>query len=144
MERLQVRCPRCKDELELDPGFAGGVCRCSSCGALMTVPGEEPGSGRRFKRKRSDRPDVPTGGPLPPEAEDTKGGTSLFGFTLSRPKREASVDEGGSIDELEAKANGQLQVLSSGWGMKWYWVLGGVLVLAVVGGVGYFLGWYGV
>jgi len=26
--------------LELDAGFAGGVCRCSSCGTLMTVPSD--------------------------------------------------------------------------------------------------------
>ncbi len=40
MQTLDLECPSCGEHLELDAGFAGGVCRCSSCGTLMTVPRE--------------------------------------------------------------------------------------------------------
>jgi len=38
MDQLELECPNCSQALELDAGFAGGVCRCSNCGTLMTVP----------------------------------------------------------------------------------------------------------
>lgn len=38
MQTLDLDCPSCGETLELDAGFAGGVCRCSNCGTLMTVP----------------------------------------------------------------------------------------------------------
>lgn len=38
MQTLDLDCPSCGENLELDAGFAGGVCRCSNCGTLMTVP----------------------------------------------------------------------------------------------------------
>lgn len=40
MQTLDIECPSCGEMLELDAGFAGGVCRCSNCGTLMTVPSE--------------------------------------------------------------------------------------------------------
>lgn len=40
MQTLDIECPSCSEILELDIGFAGGVCRCSNCGTLMTVPSD--------------------------------------------------------------------------------------------------------
>jgi len=40
MQTLDIECPSCGEMLELDAGFAGGVCRCSNCGTLMTVPND--------------------------------------------------------------------------------------------------------
>ena len=37
-DTIELQCPRCRKLLEIDVGFGGGVCRCSSCGQLMTVP----------------------------------------------------------------------------------------------------------
>ncbi|MBI1374969.1 MAG: hypothetical protein GC159_19805 [Phycisphaera sp.] len=37
---INMICPQCGDELEIDEGFRGGVCRCFNCGMLMTVPDE--------------------------------------------------------------------------------------------------------
>lgn len=34
---VKVQCSKCKETLELDEGFRGGVCRCN-CGALLQVP----------------------------------------------------------------------------------------------------------
>lgn len=52
---LQLRCPGCGSSLEIDPGFAGGVCRCAHCGALLSVPESTPAAARG----RPDRPDAP-------------------------------------------------------------------------------------
>jgi hypothetical protein len=38
MKMIQMICPSCEAELEMDAGFAGGVCRCSHCATLMIVP----------------------------------------------------------------------------------------------------------
>lgn len=38
MPVIDLECPNCHESLELDAGFAGGVCRCANCGTLMTVP----------------------------------------------------------------------------------------------------------
>lgn len=40
MQTIDLECPSCGEMLELDSGFAGGVCRCSNCGTLMTVPSD--------------------------------------------------------------------------------------------------------
>lgn len=47
--------------MELDAAFAGGVCRCSTCGTLMTVPAD-PSRDRAETVTRRDRPDAPAGG----------------------------------------------------------------------------------
>ena len=35
---IALRCTNCRQTLEIDDAFAGGVCRCSHCGAIQTVP----------------------------------------------------------------------------------------------------------
>ncbi|MCX5658763.1 MAG: hypothetical protein NTW19_03460 [Planctomycetota bacterium] len=61
MQTIDLECPGCKTHLELDAGFAGGVCRCFSCGTLMTVPAD-PKRERAEKLSRPARPDAPGGG----------------------------------------------------------------------------------
>lgn len=52
-----VQCFHCNAILELDDGFRGGVCRCSTCGSLLQVPqGESDGV---MPRKRKVRPPKP-------------------------------------------------------------------------------------
>ncbi len=60
MDMLELECPNCKELLELDIGFAGGVCRCSNCSVLMTVP-ENPASERAEKLIRPERPEGTSG-----------------------------------------------------------------------------------
>ena len=55
---IEVQCPGCEAVLELDPGFAGGVCRCADCGTLPTVP-----SADAPQAERVERPDRPEAGP---------------------------------------------------------------------------------
>lgn len=35
---IQITCANCKNSLEVDDAFAGGVCRCQYCGTIQTVP----------------------------------------------------------------------------------------------------------
>ena len=53
---ISVTCTACKTHLEVDDAFAGGVCRCSSCGAIQTVPNAAqpgaPASGKTLFRKK--------------------------------------------------------------------------------------------
>lgn len=57
-QTIALQCPVCSTELELDIGFAGGVCRCFSCGTLMTVPAD-PMHERAEALRRPERPDAP-------------------------------------------------------------------------------------
>lgn len=61
MHTIELECPACDELLELDAGFAGGVCRCSSCGTLMTVPSDAAAGGHAEQLSRPDRPDDPSG-----------------------------------------------------------------------------------
>ena len=59
-DTIALECPSCSEELEIDIGFAGGVCRCSNCGTLMTVPAD-PQAQRAESVTRPERPDAPPG-----------------------------------------------------------------------------------
>jgi hypothetical protein len=37
---ITINCTKCARILELDDAFAGGVCRCGTCGAIQHVPRE--------------------------------------------------------------------------------------------------------
>lgn len=60
---LELECPSCGANLELDRGFAGGVCRCFDCGTLMTVPADPA----HHAPEQLIRPDAP-GRPTRPES----------------------------------------------------------------------------
>jgi hypothetical protein len=77
---IYLSCPQCTSELEIDDGFRGGVCRCFSCGTLMTVP-DDP---EHQAPETLSRPDSPTeqkkraaGGAPKSETYYTKSGRSL-------------------------------------------------------------------
>lgn len=70
MDSIELECPGCADVLEIDTAFAGGICRCATCGELMTVPAAgSTGEPQKLSRpSRPDRPDVP-GAPVDDEEE---------------------------------------------------------------------------
>src|SRR3954447_26445179 len=35
---IAINCTQCKQRLQMDDAFAGGVCRCQFCGTIQTVP----------------------------------------------------------------------------------------------------------
>jgi len=57
-----VQCFHCSAILDLDDGFRGGVCRCSSCGSLLQVPRGEDGApaGRKVRPATPPSPTSPT------------------------------------------------------------------------------------
>lgn len=66
---IHISCPHCNSRLEVDPGFAGGICRCFNCGTLMTVPQTVDQQVEQLQRReRPERPDVPGGAPAPEPA----------------------------------------------------------------------------
>ncbi len=68
-----VECFHCTAILELDDGFRGGVCRCSTCGSLLQVPKGEADAPPKAKRVR---PAVPPGPAVPPAKSDESTGIS--------------------------------------------------------------------
>lgn len=61
-DAIELACPGCRERLEIDAGFAGGVCRCYNCGTLMTVPDDPAAGGKAERLARPDRPGSPGGG----------------------------------------------------------------------------------
>lgn len=66
---INLSCPKCTTELEIDDGFAGGICRCFECGTLMTVPAKAEGQAEILTQVRPDRPDRPDSPVAPASAE---------------------------------------------------------------------------
>ena len=56
---MRIRCAECQKKISIDDAFAGGVCRCPHCKALVVVPAAEAVA-------VSDRPDFPAVRPEPP------------------------------------------------------------------------------
>ncbi|MEM1446358.1 MAG: hypothetical protein AAGF84_09900 [Planctomycetota bacterium] len=97
---IDLNCPGCSALLELDRGFAGGVCRCSTCGTLMTVPklsSEKPETLVRAERP-GEKPGTPSrpSRPQRPEAPPKK-------TSLTRNARPTSVprEETPAVPEVE-------------------------------------------
>lgn len=55
---IQLTCANCRNTIEVDDAFAGGVCRCQFCGTIQTVP--KPGA-------RPSTPGSAHAGPTPSE-----------------------------------------------------------------------------
>jgi hypothetical protein len=78
---VHVHCTQCAADLEVDEGFRGGVCRCSSCGTLLAVPPEGGGEGEGAPPpRRRQRPANPNDDPslLRQNQEDLKQRTGSF------------------------------------------------------------------
>jgi hypothetical protein len=60
---IELTCAKCRHVLKVDNAFAGGVCRCSRCGAIQTVP----------VRRRSMAP-------VPASPADSTAGSSFAGL----------------------------------------------------------------
>lgn len=84
-QMIELECPSCQAVLELDAGFAGGVCRCSNCGTLMTVPADPQMVGESL-----DRPDRP----------DTPGASAAFSVAVQEST--TSEDDSPSADRPES------------------------------------------
>lgn len=60
---ISLTCTNCRTVLQIDDGFAGGVCRCQHCGAIQTVPSH--------LKKRAASPTSPQPAATKPKAAKT-------------------------------------------------------------------------
>jgi hypothetical protein len=60
---IKIRCQDCKKKISIDEAFAGGMCRCPYCKALVYV---EDAAGGRGKSSGGARPTAPTHRPAAP------------------------------------------------------------------------------
>jgi len=69
----RIRCKDCRKKISIDEAFAGGVCRCPYCAALVLVPnkGGKADNGARPESPagRPDTPAAPPAGPTAPADE---------------------------------------------------------------------------
>src|SRR3954468_262389 len=95
---ITLTCTNCQAKLEIDDGFAGGVCRCEHCGAIQTVPAHLKGKSRP----------VAPGGKAPPAAKTlySKSGRSGGGRSSTGLDDLAQVvaSSGLSSSRLRAKS----------------------------------------
>ena len=67
---IKIRCVDCKKKISIDEAFAGGVCRCPYCTAIVYVP-DDAGTKKRNRRPESPRrrPESPAVRPAAPEPQ---------------------------------------------------------------------------
>jgi len=58
---IKIRCVECRKKISIDEAFAGGVCRCPYCTAIVYVPDEGKTAARQTRRPESPsaRPEAP-------------------------------------------------------------------------------------
>lgn len=149
MQTLDIECPSCGEMLELDAGFAGGVCRCSNCGTLMTVP-SDAGKAESLTRPTSSA-SVGAGGlssmgvPDPgPRRSSTKRSKGKKGKS-SKPKRISTTIEAGEYQTASGKvirleettrvpmAEGKRKQIRAATTAVFFSIVALVVVIAVVG-----------
>ena len=100
---IKIRCVDCKKKISIDEAFAGGVCRCPYCTAIVYVPDD----GATKKRKRrpeapARRPEAPTPRPKAPAptppAEISKADTAVGIHGPADSKADTAVGIHGPAD----------------------------------------------
>ena len=54
---IELACPKCNTDLDIDEAFSGSVCRCFKCGTLFIVPKNEDANAQELTRPA--RPEAP-------------------------------------------------------------------------------------
>lgn len=79
----KIRCSECRKKISVDEAFAGSMCRCPYCKAIVMVPKPEDfaakSQGARPSRPAAGRPSSPTA------RKGASGGTGLRNVVGSRP-----------------------------------------------------------
>ena len=95
MKHIQLDCPSCNQEFELDVGFAGSVCRCFACGMLMTVP-KDSVHDQAEAMQRPESPELPVESAQGPRPEFPSEVASPIIFATASEKT-LQVGDLGSI-----------------------------------------------
>jgi hypothetical protein len=148
-----VQCFHCNAILELDDGFRGGVCRCSTCGSLLQVPhGESDGMVPRKKKVRPAKPmpHVPTApvgnsnggrvadtgissGQLDPRRADIGVSSGLGRIHPTRPITHTSSKRSGPREVAVHPAQRVAQELRANRRLFWLGILLAVIIVAAGG-----------
>jgi len=68
---IKIRCVDCRKKISIDEAFAGGVCRCPYCTAIVYVP-DDAGQKKKGRKGRTQsparRPQAPASRPARPES----------------------------------------------------------------------------
>jgi hypothetical protein len=68
---IRIRCSECRKKISIDEAFAGGMCRCPYCKAIVYVPEAATATGEGV------RPPAPTGRPDAPQARPAAPGAAV-------------------------------------------------------------------
>jgi len=109
---IKIRCVDCKKKISIDEAFAGGVCRCPYCTAIVYVP-DDSATGKRKRRPEAParRPESPTSRPKTPEdvakadtavgihgPADSKADTAVGIYGPADSKADTAVDIPATVD----------------------------------------------
>ena len=101
---MKIRCGECSKKLSIDEAFAGGVCRCPYCKALIFVPGES-------SAPAASRPATPVWRPEPPPAGPQPSVGAGAEFDAEEPAVLRPAEPGLAPDDAElARAHGQSHI----------------------------------
>jgi len=115
---IKIRCVDCKKKISIDEAFAGGVCRCPYCTAIVYVPDES--NTKKSKKGRAEapkrRPEAPRPeAPVPVTAAtissaDTAVGVDPNAGTAIDPPRPADPNAATAIDAPPVDVNAQTAI----------------------------------
>jgi hypothetical protein len=97
---IKIRCVDCKKKISIDEAFAGGVCRCPYCTAIVYVPDDtgtkkvkgRPAIPTRRPEAPTPRPEAPTPVSKAPAPVDTNAATALDAPAGVDPNAETAID----------------------------------------------------
>jgi hypothetical protein len=94
---IKIRCVDCKKKISIDEAFAGGVCRCPYCTAIVYVP--DDAAEKKSKKGSAEKPKRrPTAPARRPESPMTVIGGS------ADPMAETSIDAPTGVDTMAETA----------------------------------------
>ena len=127
---IAIHCTQCKQLLEMDEAFAGGVCRCQFCGTIQTVPsrlkssskssgssGKSSSTKALYKKGSAGAPQTGTG---LDELAEIVASSGLARGSLSKPPPKQGRDAAASKDtpgRVPAKSNPMLPWLIGAGGL---------------------------
>ena len=121
---IRIRCSDCRKKILIDEAFAGGVCRCPYCTALVFVPAVVPGSSQPGRPERPGRrPASPGSRPAAPGAEAA--------VMPERTPREAIAAAESEGAEVPVATPVRIQGIAT--------IVMLLVLLALLGGGGYFV-----
>ena len=142
MQTLDLECPSCQEMLELDAGFAGGVCRCSNCGTLMTVPSDagkaeslsRPSSTQRYEFDGDEGDDLASLGAATSGRSSSRGRSAAVepGEYRTASGKIVKLDESVKVPTAAKRKQVRIATTIVFFGVVLAGVIAGVLVILLI------------